>query len=147
MHTKRRGVSEIISTIMIILIVSVAGSYLFVYATGLFQKQQDDFIQTKEQSTIKAKERFKVTAIWWGGSNNLLNISVYNYGVNDIEINEIYIDGIRVKQFVFGRNSPLRTEDILQIAFDSPVSIVSGRQYTIVLVTSNGVPKTIEWSA
>jgi hypothetical protein len=138
MYTKRRGVSEIISTIMIILIVSIAGSYLFVYATGLFQKQQDDFIKTKEISTVKAQERFKVTAIWWSG---------YNYGIHDIEINDVYIDGIRVKQYTFGRNIQLKTEDILQIAFDSPISIVPGRKYSIILVTSNGVSKKIEWGA
>jgi archaellum component FlaF (FlaF/FlaG flagellin family) len=147
MYTKRRGVSEIISTIMIILIVSIAGSYLFVYATGLFQKQQDDFIKTKELSTVKAQERFKVTAIWWSGTNDLLNISVYNYGIHDIEINDVYIDGIRVKQYTFGRNIQLKTEDILQIAFDSPISIVPGRKYSIILVTSNGVSKKIEWGA
>jgi hypothetical protein len=147
MYTKRRGVSEIISTLMIILIVSIAGSYLFVYATSLFQKQQDDFIKNEELSTVKTRERFKITAIWWSGTDNLLNISVYNYGVNDIEINDIYVDGIRVKQYYFGRNSLLKTENILQIAFDSPKSVVAGRQYSIIIVTKNGVSKTVEWGA
>ena len=64
------------------------------YATGLFQRQQDDFIQNKELLTDKARERFKVTAIWWSGTSDLLNISVYNYGINDIDTIPVTLEEI-----------------------------------------------------
>ena len=90
MIVKRRGVSEIISTIIIILIVSIAGSLLFTYSSGLFQGQQDKALKENKLSTDQVQERYKLTTVWWNGNDNLLNITVYNYGTLDIEIRYIF---------------------------------------------------------
>jgi len=144
---KRRGVSEIISTIIIILIVSVAGSLLFTYSTGLFQGQQDKAIRDNKLSTDQAQERIRMTAVWWNGNDDLLNITVYNYGMLDLDISDIYVDGVRVQTYFFGRNEVILTEKYLKVAFTSPVTIIDGESYTINIVSSNGVKKVENWEA
>lgn len=147
MIVKRRGVSEIISTIIIILIVSIAGSLLFTYSLGLFQEQQDKALKENKLSTDQVQERYKLTTVWWNGNDNLLNITVYNYGTLDIEISDIYINGVRVQIYFFGRNEVILSEKYLRVAFTSPVSIVYGETYSFNLVSSNGVKKIANWEA
>ena len=147
MIVKRRGVSEIISTIIIILIVSVAGSLLFTYSLELFQKQQDKALLENRLSTNQIQERFKFIAVWWNGNDDLLNITVYNYGTLDVEISDIYIDGVRVQTFFFGRNEVILTENYLKVAFTSPVTLVVGKTYSFKIVSSNGVKKVANWEA
>ncbi len=147
MIVKRRGVSEIISTIIIILIVSIAGSLLFTYSSGLFQGQQDKALKENKLSTDQVQERYKLTTVWWNGNDNLLNITVYNYGTLDIEISDIYINGVRVQIYFFGRNEVILSGKYLKVAFTSPVSIVYGETYSFNLVSNNGVKKIANWEA
>ena len=147
MFVKRRGVSEIISTIIIILIVSVAGSLLFTYSSVLFQRQQDTAIRENKLSTVQAQELFRFSAVWWNGNDDLLNVTVYNYGKLDIDISDIYIDGVRVEAYFFGRGELILTEKYLRVAFTSPVTIVAGETYSINVVSSNGVKKVGDWEA
>jgi len=147
MFVKRRGVSEIISTIIIILIVSVAGSLLFTYSSVLFQRQQGTAIRENKLSTVQALELFRFSAVWWNGNDDLLNITVYNYGKLDIDISDIYIDGVRVEAYFFGRGELILTEKYLRVAFTSPVAIVAGETYSINVVSSNGVKKIGDWEA
>ncbi len=147
MIVKRRGVSEIISTIIIILIVSVAGSLLFTYSSVLFQRQQGTAIRENKLYTVQAQELFRFTAVWWNGNDDLLNVTVYNYGKLDIDISDIYIDGVRVEVYFFGRGELILTEKYLRVAFTSPVTIVAGETYRINVVSSNGVKKVENWEA
>ena len=147
MFVKRRGVSEIISTIIIILIVSVAGSLLFTYSSVLFQRQQGTAIRENRLSTVQAQELFRFSAVWWNGNDDLLNVTVYNYGKLDIDISDIYIDGVRVEAYFFGRGELILTEKYLRVAFTSPVTLVAGETYSINMVSSNGVKKVGDWEA
>lgn len=147
MNVERRGVSEVISTIIIILIVSVVGSLLFAYSSGLLQSNQDRVIRENQLETDQARERFKFTAVWWNSVDDVLNITVYNYGAIDLEVNDIYIDGVRVQSYLFGQNELIKTEMFLKIAFTSPVAISEGETYSINIVSANGVSKVGSWEA
>lgn len=147
MIVKRRGISELISTIIIILVVVIAGSLLFTYSSELFQRQQDKALLENSLSTNQAQERFNIIAVWWNGNDDLLNITVYNYGTLDLEISEIYIDGERVQTYFFGRNELILSEKYLRIAFTSPVTPVVGETYSFNIVSSNGVKKVASWEA
>lgn len=98
-------------------------------------------------STNQAQERFKIIAVWWNGNDDLLNITVYNYGTLDLEISDIYIDGVRVQTYFFGRNELILSEKYLRIAFTSPVTPVVGETYSFNIVSSNGVKKVTSWEA
>ncbi len=147
MLMKRRGVSEIISTIILILIVSVSGSLLFAYSADFIQGQQDSIITENERTIDQAEERFRIAAVFWSGSGDVLDIAVYNYGLDDMEITDIYVDGIRVQTYTSGRNEIIYTEKIKRIVFTSPVTITLGEGYTINIVSSNGVTQIDNWEA
>ena len=147
MIVNRRGISELISTIIIILVVCIAGSLLFTYSSVLFQRQQDKALSENSLSTNQAQERFKIIAVWWNGNDDLLNITIYNYGTLDLEISDIYIDGVRVQTYFFGRNELILSEKYLRIAFTSPITPVVGETYSFNIVSSNGVKKVANWEA
>lgn len=143
----RRGISEIISTIILIMIVSIAGTYLFAYSTNYIQTENDQYLADNELDVGQTQERFTVSSVWWGGADNFLNITVYNFGQNDIEISDVYVNGIRVSSYSYGRNTLILTEKLLQVGFTSPVAIISGSEYKITVVSSRGVTEVIFWSA
>ncbi len=147
MLLKRRGVSEIISTIILILIVSVAGSLLFAYSADFFQGQQDSIISENERTIDQSEERFRISTVFWSGAGDVLDIAVYNYGIDDMEITDIYVDGVRVQTYTSGRNEIIYTEKIKRIVFTSPVSITLGEGYTINIVSGKGVSQIDNWEA
>ena len=147
MLLKRRGVSEIISTIVLILIVSVSGSLLFAYSADFFQGQQDVILTDNERTIDQAEERFRISTVFWSGAGDVLDIAVYNYGMDDMEITDIYVDGVRVQTYTSGRNEIIYTEKIKRIVFTSPVTITLGEGYTINIVSSNGVTQIDNWEA
>ena len=147
MLVKRRGVSEIISTIIIILIVSIAGSLLFAYSAETFQRQQNTFLADNERTITLAEEKFRVSAVYWSGAGDVLDVAVYNYGLDDMDVTDIYIDGVRVETYTSGRNEVILTEKIKRVVFTSPVTVSLGETYTITVVSSNGVTRTDNWEA
>ena len=147
MSLKRRGISEIISTIIIILIVSIAGTYLFAYSTTFIQTENDQYLSNNKLELGQTQERFTVSSVWWSGVDDFLNITVYNFGQNDIEVSDVYVNGIRVSSYSYGRDTLILTEELLQVGFTSPVAVIGGLEYKITLVSSRGVTEVIYWSA
>ncbi len=144
---KRRGVSEIISTIILILIVSVVGSLLFAYSAGFFQEQQTTVISDNVLATNQAEERFRISAVYWSGAGDVIDVAVYNYGIDDISIDDVYVDGKRVQTYTSGRYEEIRTDKIRRIVFTSPITITGGESYTLNIVSSNGVSRVDNWEA
>jgi len=144
---KRRGVSEIIATIILIMIVSIAGTFLFAYSSNYIQDLNDQHQENNELTIGNAQERFTVSTFWWSGADDFLNITVYNYGQNDIQITDVYIDGVQVSTYSFGRDTLILTEKLLQLGFTSPVTIVDGVEYKITIVSKRGVSETVYWEA
>ena len=147
MSVKRRGVSEIIATIMPIMIVSIAGTMLFAYSSNYIQNLNDQYQENNELTIGTAQERFKVSTVWWSGADDFLNLTVYNYGQNDIKITDVYIDGVQVSTYAFGRDTLILTEKLLQLGFTSPVTIVDGVEYRITIVSERGVSEIAYWEA
>ena len=147
MFVKRRGVSEIIATIILIMIVSIAGTLLFAYSSNYIQNLNDQYQENNELTIGTAQERFTISTVWWSGADDFLNITVYNYGQNDIQITDVYIDGVQVSTYAFGRDTLILTEKILQLGFTSPVAIIDGAEYRITIVSGRGVSEIVYWEA
>ena len=121
------------------------GTYLFAYSSNYIQKNNDQYMRDMELDVGQAQERFTVSSVWWSGSGNFLNITVYNYGQNDIQVSDVYIDGVRVSSYSYGRNTVILTEKLLSVGFVSPITIVDGSEYKITVVSERGVKETIYW--
>ena len=145
MYAKRRAVSVIISNMIIIFIISITGSYLFTYSTEYFQNENSRYIGESELQKGQYQEQFKITNIW--DHQNFLNITVYNYGKADIHIVDVYFNGIRVNDFIFGRSDEVLTNSLHKVGFFSPINLVTGGVYEVKIVSKRGMSSSSFWES
>lgn len=139
MIKRSRAVSEVIASLIMLLIVSVLGTYLYSYSlteTGVQQNNLEGDIQTEAG---RAQERFKVIACIYEG--NLLNLTVLNYGRLDIKIVDVYLDSNRV---ALSPGEEIYTSDLGLISFTYP-GLVPDVLYEIVIVSERGVSHVYSW--
>lgn len=144
---QRRAVSEVIASLLLLLIVSLAGTALYSYSIQITQTQQDTIITQISVAAIRAQERFRVIAVWWRGSGSVLNVTVLYYGSSDIKISDVYINGDRVTYYLFGRNQAIYAQKWLRVAFTSPRLITQNHVYEITIVTDKGTSYVYLWEA
>ena len=142
---RRRGVSEIIASLLILMIVSVLGTVLYTYSLNISQLQQDKLIRDTTLSTGKAQERFQVIGVWYRQSNEIMNLTVLNYGKQELFVSEVYIDGVRVSNHISGFDVEIFSDNIGQIVFVSPSSLSSGIQHEIEIASVKGVTLLHLW--
>ena len=59
-------------------------------------KLQEDLSIKIDQSN----ERYKIVYVGWNGINDVLNISILNYGDVDVKIVDIYVNGFRINSYI-----------------------------------------------
>ena len=144
MARRDRGISEIIGSVVLILIVSTLGMFLYSYTLSATGSQRENLQGNIKIEAERNQERFNVIAVWWSGSD-LLNLTIINYGKIDNRIADIYIDGNRVASFVSGRGEEIGTSTLGKIIFNAPMTIQSNTTYQIVVVSERGVGNAYNW--
>ena len=147
MPRRRRAVSEIIASLMLLLIVSALGTVLYSYTLTITQGQHDDLTSEMSSAAERAQERVRVIAVWWSGIGDLLNVTVLNYGRIDVGIADVYVNGERVTDYSFGRNELIYTQKWGRLGFTSPKPVTAGSTYEITIVSENGVPNVYVWES
>jgi flagellin-like protein len=140
-----RAVSEIVASLILLLIVVVLGTFLYGYAVSLTGEQSEAFKGEIATEAERAQERFRVLAVWWDGSSGDLNLTILNYGRLDIEIADVYVNGKPIESYYVGQRLPIYTSQLGRISFRSPVSVSEGSLYEIVLVSGTGVSHVYRW--
>ena len=141
-----RGVSEVVASLILLLIVTTLGTFLYSYTlttTGLQQRYLES--QTRLE-TERAEERFRVVSVTWMGGNKL-NVTILNYGLIDIAIVDVYVNGVRVSTYYGGRGEEIYTSELGWICFESPISIEEGSSYEITIVSERGVTYAYLWES
>ncbi len=144
-HSKR-GVSEIIASLILILIVSSAGVVAYSYSIGAFSSSTSIYQLDTNLKEKQAQERFAIIAVW-SNTSNQLNLTVLNYGQIDLTIDAVYINWASVTNYLAGRGTTIGNGALIQVSFTSPVSIQSGSTYSIVAVSTRGSKNAINWKA
>jgi flagellin-like protein len=90
---KNRGVSPVISSIVLTAMVLVIGAGVWGVSTGASSIIQTNYYEEVMESVEKIKERFCIEHIGVDKASNELNIWIYNYGPIDIMINLIRVTG------------------------------------------------------
>ena len=144
LHDKR-GVSEIIASLMMVLIVSAAGVILYTYSLNTFASTGSSFQLQTALREEQARERLLITAVWWDNNNNEMNVTVLNYGKIEIVIDAVYIDGNRVSDYSSG--TTVGKGELVSVKFTSPVSIQDEQTYEIIVVTERGSKNVVYWKA
>lgn len=146
MRRERKGISEIVASLMLLLIVTTLGTFLYSYsltATGL----QQSYLKTEvEREAERARERFRVVSLLWLGGNKL-NATILNYGLIDIAVTDIYINGVRVSTYYGGRGEEIYASELGWICFESPIPIEAESTYEIIMVSERGVTHVYLWES
>ena len=145
-HNKR-GVSEIIGSLLVILIVTTAGVAVYAYSVDAFNSSSSHFQQQTRLNEERLRERLLIPRVWGDTSSNQLNVTVLNYGKIDIAINAVYINGTAVTEFLGGKGVFTGVGTLVGAKFTSPLVIQSGSVYEILVVTERGGKATVYWTA
>ncbi len=89
---KERGVSEIVSQILMILLVMSIGTVILTYSMGYFSglSGASDLMMKMNADTLK--ERFIIVNVYVNPAQaNDIEVSVYNYGAQNITIDALYV--------------------------------------------------------
>jgi hypothetical protein len=144
-------VSEIIASLMLLLIVSSAGVVVYSYSTNAFSLSTSFFQSDTTLEEQQAQERFIIIAVWWNSSNpqNQLNLTVLNYGQISLTIDMVYINWTQVTNYLAGRRVTIGEGALINVSFTSPpsVPIQSGSTYNIIAVSTRGSQNAINWMA
>ena len=140
----RRGVSEVVASLLMILIVSVAGTALYSYSMNTFSSSWSSFnLQTKVRGE-RAQERFSVIAVW-SDDASLLNLTILNHGKIELAIDAVYVDGTKVT-INEGRGTVVGTKGKVQVKF-TLTGLVQGETYEIIVVSERGSRDVVYWKA
>ena len=142
----KRGVSEIIASLIILLIVSVAGAGLYGYSLNAFSSSGSSFLLETSGREDRARERLLITTVWWNVTIDYMNVTVLNYGKIEFAIDAVYIDGTQVS-ISSGRGIIIGTGERISIKFTSPMPIDEGDTCEIITVSERGSKDVVYWKA
>jgi flagellin-like protein len=142
----KRGVSEIIASLILVLIVTSAGVVAYSYSIGAFSSSTSLFQLDTKQKERQAQERFAIIAVW-SNTSSQLNLTVLNYGQIDLTLDTVYVNWTSVASYLGGGNTTIGKGVLIQISFTSPVTIQSGSTYEIIVVSTRGSKNAINWKA
>jgi len=145
----KRGVSEVVASLMMILIVTIAGTALYAYSVSSLGSSGSSFqLETAKKKEL-ARERLSITTVWWNVSTDYMNITVLNYGKIELVIDAVYIDGTQVSASAFtdGIGETTAKGSLVSVKFTSPVPITGGQTYEITAVSERGSRDVVYWEA
>ena len=143
----KRGVSEIVASLIIVLIVTVAGAGLYAYSLNAFSSSGSSFLLQTSEREERARERLLITTVWWNVTNDYMNVTVLNYGKIELAIDAVYIDGTQVSAYTSGKGETVAKGSIVSVKFTSSVSILDGQTYEIIAVSERGSKNVVYWKA
>jgi len=89
-----KGVSVIIASVMMVLIVTAAGAMIYSYAQGSFSDLSSSFTEMFTSSSESLKEQAVIVDYFYvNASTSNISFAIYNYGSTDIEVVSVIING------------------------------------------------------
>jgi len=143
---EKRGSSEIIASLIMVLIVSTGGAALYSYSLGVFSSSSSSFQGRTDLREERARERFQIIAVWWNVTTDYLNITILNFGKIEVAIEAVYINGTRVS-ISSGRGINIGTRKRISIKFNSPLPIDEGDTCEILAISERGSKDAVYWKA
>ncbi|MCW3999251.1 MAG: hypothetical protein NWE93_03335 [Candidatus Bathyarchaeota archaeon] len=132
----KRAVAEVVGSLIIILIVTIAGVGVYAYSVNAISQSSDNFNQKTTYYAEQAQERFEILRTWSG--NQIVNITVYNFGQTDLSIQSVYLNGTAVQNYISGRAQTIGTGQIINVKFTSPINLQDASCIEILAVSERG---------
>jgi flagellin-like protein len=145
----KRGVSEVIASLILILVVTAAGVVIYAYSVTAFSSSGSHFEQQTKLDQEQMRERFQVIRVWWDETSQQMNLTIINYGQIDIAVGAVYINGTAVTQgqFLSGINVRVGVGELVWVEFFSPLPIENDAICEILVVTERGGKNSVSWKA
>ena len=147
MLKRRRAVSEVVASLVILLVVSILGTSLYSFSLNVMRSQQENFFLQSRAEAFRAQERLKVVYVGWSGSDNTLNLTVLNHGKIEISLAEVYVNGEKVNSYNDGLGAKIVTSRLAGLSFTSPVNVAPDKLYQFVIVSERGVSHVHSWES
>jgi len=140
----RRGISEIIASLTVLIIVSVLGVMLYSISTGAMSEQQNNLLSQLRFEEEKARERFEIVGVEYFNSSSiklwLLNYS--NDNTLKVTISSIYVNSQQA--FPTMTNRIIEKNIVSNVTVRLPFPLTSG-EYNILVVSERGVGNACTW--
>ena len=138
--SKDKGLSEIIATVLMIMIVTVLGFSIFLYGLGFFTATTSANNQATATGIQSLQERFVIidvnfTVTTTPVNNTIVTAWVYNYGSTNEKIVAMYLNGTQVSNVLSTLIDP---NAALMVAGNVPFNVTQGIPQTIRVVSSFG---------
>jgi flagellin-like protein len=145
MTSKRRGVSPVIATLLLIVIAVAAAVLTYVWVTGYIGRT------TSTAETGQLQERIKINAVSVTGTTaKTVTASVANIGDLDVSITAAYVltsNGTTVCGGALTPAVPLSKGTITDVTVSNSCTLTSGKVYIAKVVTSKGTEATYTFTA
>jgi archaellum component FlaF (FlaF/FlaG flagellin family) len=147
MLKRGRAVSEVVASLVILLVVSILGTSLYSFSLTVMRSEQENFVLQSKTEASRAQERLKVVYVGWSRSDDTLNLTMLNYGWIDIDVAEVYVNGERVTSYSEGLGAKIHTLRLAGLSFTSPVTVFPDNLYQFVIVSERGVSHVYRWES
>jgi hypothetical protein len=145
MFRKRFGVSEIHASLILLVIVSTGGAFLYNVTLETLNNYEETLTFEKEVEAQRILERFCIVSIGWEKPSGNLTLIIYNFGEYDIKIEDVYVDGYRTAKFFSGDNEIIEPGQIWEVRIQAPITISSDNEYALTTVSERGVIYEYLW--
>jgi len=142
----KRGVSEIVGSLVLILIVSIGGALLYSLSLQSFSSAGSLYGLDTGNREDQARERFLIISVHNTTTVNQVNLTVLNYGEIDVTISAAYIQGTNAT-YLNGNGISVGVGQLVTIQFISTVPIQSQSTYEILVVSTRGGTNAVFWEA
>jgi len=120
---KRRGLSEVMSTIILTGMVITIGVVTWGYASGSTTITAQDYIDGTMEQISYIEERFTIERIYY--KDGELNIFIYNYGPVDVVIDTYLNYSNNSQQTDLGNSIAAKTGDLVKFTVNQNAGIVN----------------------
>lgn len=138
----RRGVSEIVASMVLLVITASLGLILYNMALSATGSQESSLVYETDYQEQISSERFSILSVA-RTTDDKINIDVMNYGKIDIILSDVYVNGVRVVPFTA---LTIYTQEIKPIKIDGFTLDPPGeKEYNILLVSELGDKVAYTW--
>ncbi|MCJ7635547.1 hypothetical protein MUP77_24555 [Candidatus Bathyarchaeota archaeon] len=127
LRLNRRGISPVISAIILSAVVIAVGGSVWSYSQGASISVSKDYVKGVFSLLDEVVERFTVENVYYNNVSKTLNIWVYNFGKIDI-VADVYAN-VDVSPLGQNSNNPIVSKQLARI--DISLNILKGNEVTI----------------
>jgi flagellin-like protein len=136
LRSSKKGLSEIIGSLILIMIVSISGVIVYAYSVNIIGSSSSDFNIRTSQNEELLKEKFQILRVWM--NQNQMNLTILNWGQTDFTISAVYVNGLAVTNLELKNSVTVGPSELANVEFTLPFNAQSGSSLEVLVVSDRG---------